>query len=86
MKITSRDMQKNDSLKNGVCNEMVLIRFDINRYIENSICYVAFKLGYDLILWKPWMKKMVFNTILNPNVYGFDYRKWRSKTRFKENK
>ena len=57
MKITFRDMQKYNVLTNGVCNEIISIRFDINGYIENSFCYVVFKLKYDLILGKPWMKK-----------------------------
>ena len=57
MKITFRDMQRYDGLTNGVCNEVVSIRFDINGHVENSFCYVAFKLKYDLILGKPWMKK-----------------------------
>ena len=50
-------MQGYDELTNGVCNEVVSIRFDNNGNVENSFCYVAFKLGYDLILRKPWMKK-----------------------------
>ena len=74
MKITLRDMQGYDGLTNGVCNEVVSIRFDINGHVENSFCYVAPKLKYDLILGKPWMKKKtVFNTTLNPNVYGFSF-------------
>ena len=32
----------------------------------NFFCYVAFKLKYDLILGKPCMKKLMFNTILKP--------------------
>ena len=36
---------------------MVSIRFDINGHFENSFCYMIFKLKYDLILGKPWMKK-----------------------------
>ena len=50
-------MQGYDGLMNGVCNEVILIRFDINGHVENSFCYVAPKLKYDLILGKPWMKK-----------------------------
>ena len=57
MKIIFRNMQKYNGLTNGVCNEIISIRFDINDYVENSFCYVAFKLKYDLILGKPWMKK-----------------------------
>ena len=57
MKITFRNMQGYDGLTNGVCNEIILIRFDINGHVENSFCYVALKLRYDLILGKPWMKK-----------------------------
>ena len=30
-------------------------------------------------------KKTVFSTILNPNVYGFDVFKWKSKTLLKKN-
>ena len=66
-------MQKYDGLKNGVCNEMLLIRCDINGHVENSFCYIIFKLKYDLILGKPWMKKKVFSTTLNPNDYGFGF-------------
>ena len=29
-------------------------------------------------------KKTVFSTILNPNVYKFDFLKWNSKTLFKK--
>ena len=57
MKITLRDMQGYDGLTNGVCNEVVSIRFDINGHVENSFCYVTPKLGYNLILRKPWMEK-----------------------------
>ena len=57
MKITPRDIQGYDGLTNGVCNEVESIRFDINDHVENSFCYVTFKLKYDLILGKPWMKK-----------------------------
>ena len=63
MKIIFRNMQRYDELTNGVCNEMVLIRFDINGHVnindhvENSFCYIIFKLKYGLILGKPWMKK-----------------------------
>ena len=57
MKITPRDMQGYDGITNGVCNEVVSIRFNINGHVENSFCYVAPKLKYDLILGKPWMKK-----------------------------
>ena len=57
MKITPRNMQKYDGMTNGVCNEMVSIRFDINGHVENSSCYVAPKLKYDLILGKFWIKK-----------------------------
>ena len=53
MKINFRNMQKYDVLTNGFCNKIILIRFYINGYIENSFCYVAFKLKYNLILWKP---------------------------------
>ena len=53
MKITFRDMQGYDGLTNGVCNEIISIRFDINGHVENSFCYVALKLKYDLILGKP---------------------------------
>ena len=52
MKITPRDMQGYDGMTNGVCNEVVSIRFDINGHVENSFCYVAPKLRYDLILGK----------------------------------
>ena len=45
-------MQRYDGLTNGVCNEMVSIRFDINGHFENSICYIFFKLKYNLILGK----------------------------------
>ena len=85
MKIIFRNMQKYDGLAEGVCNEIISIRFDSNGYIENSFCYVAFELKYDLILGKPRMKKKVFNTILNPNVYGFDFQKWKLKTLLKKN-
>ena len=57
MKIIFRNMQKYDVLTNGVCNEIISIRFDIYGHFENPFCYVAFKLGYDLILKKPWIKK-----------------------------
>ena len=50
-------MQGYDGLTNGVCNEIISIRFDINGHVENSFCYVAPKLRYDLILGKLWMKK-----------------------------
>ena len=50
-------MQGYDGLTNGVCNEIILIRFDINGHVENSFFYVALKLKYDLILGKPWMKR-----------------------------
>ena len=50
-------MQGYDGSTNGVCNEIISIRFDINGHVENSFFYVAFKLKYDLILVKPWMKK-----------------------------
>ena len=53
MEITCRNMQGYDGSTNGVCNEIISIRFDINGYVENSFCYVAFKLRYDLILGKP---------------------------------
>ena len=49
MKIIFRNMQKYDGLTNGVCNEMVSIRFDINGHVENSFFYIIFKLKYDLI-------------------------------------
>ena len=74
-------MPRYDVSTNGVCNEILSIRFDIiNGYVEKSFCYVVLKLKYDLILGKPWIKKTVFNTILNPKVYGFDFLKWKSKT------
>ena len=57
MKIIFRNMQGYDDLTNGVCNEIISIRFDINDHVENSFCYVGLKLKYDLILGKPWMKK-----------------------------
>ena len=57
MKIIFRNMQGYDGLTNGVCNERISIRFDINGYIEHSFCYVAFKLKCDLILGKLWIKK-----------------------------
>ena len=57
MKIIFRNMQGYNGITNGVCNEVVLIRFDINGHVENSFCYVALKLKYDLILGKFWMKK-----------------------------
>ena len=57
MKITLRDMQGYDGITNGVCNEVVSIRFDINGHVENSFCYVAPKLRYNLILGKFWIKK-----------------------------
>ena len=69
MKIIFRNMQRCDGLTNGVCNEIISIRFDINGHVKNSFFYVAPKLKYGLILSKPWMKKTVFNIILNPNVY-----------------
>ena len=53
MKIIFRNMQKYDGLTNDVCNKIISIRFDINKDIENSFCYVAFKLKYDLFLRKP---------------------------------
>ena len=46
-------MQGYDGSTNGVCNEIIPIRFDIKGHVENSFCYVAFKLNYDLILGKP---------------------------------
>ena len=73
LKIIFRNMQKYDGLTNGVCNKIILIRFDINGYVENWFCYINFKFKYELILGKPWIKKTVFSTILNPNVYGFDF-------------
>ena len=83
MKIIFLNMQKYDRLTNGVCNKIISIRFDINDHVENSFCYVfTFRSKYDLILGEPWMKKTVFNTILNPNVYGFDFLEWKSKTFF----
>ena len=57
MNIIFRNMQRYDGSTNGVCNEIISIRFDINGHIENSFCYVIFKLKYDLILGKLWMKK-----------------------------
>ena len=74
-------MQKYDGLTNGVCNEMVSIRFDINGHVENSFCNVIFILKYDMILGNPWIKKTVFSIILdlNLNVYGFDFLKSKSK-------
>ena len=75
MKIIFRNIQGYDDSTNAVCNEVISIRFDINGHVENSFCYVAFKLKYDLILGKPWMKKTVFSIILNPNVYGFGFLK-----------
>ena len=57
MKITFRNMQKYDGSTNGICNEIISIRFDIIGHVENSFCYVALKLGYKLILGKPWIKK-----------------------------
>ena len=62
-------MQMYNGSTNGVCNEIISIRFDINGHVENSFYYVAPKLKYDLIFGKPLIKKTVFNTILNPNVY-----------------
>ena len=53
MKITFRDIQGYDGLTKGVCNEMVLIRFDINRHVKNSFCYLIPKLKYYLILGIP---------------------------------
>ena len=50
-------MQGYDGSTNDVCNEVISIRFGINGHVENSFCYVAPKLRYDLILGKPWMKK-----------------------------
>ena len=85
MKIIFRNMQRQDGSTNGVWNEIISIRFDINEHVENSFCYVVFKLKYDLNLGKPWMKKTVFNTILNPNVYRFDILKWKSKTFLRKN-
>ena len=85
MKIIFRDIQKYVGSTNGVCNKIISIWSEINHHVENLFCYVAFKLKYDMILGKLWMKKTVFNTILNPNVYGFDFQKWKSKTRFKKN-
>ena len=74
MKIIFWDVQKFDGLTNGVCNEMVSMRFDIiNSHVENSFCYITFKLKYDLILGNPWIEKTVFNIILNPNVYEFGF-------------
>ena len=52
MKIIFRNIQRYNGLTNSVCNEIILIRFDINGYIKNSFFYVAFKLKYDLILKK----------------------------------
>ena len=52
MKIVFRNMQGYEGLTNDICNEKILIRFDINWYVENSFCYVVFKLKYDLILGK----------------------------------
>ena len=77
MKTIFRNMQKYDRLTDGVCNEIISTRFDINGYVENSFCCVALKLEYCLILGKLWMIKTVFNTFLNPNVYGFDFQKWK---------
>ena len=57
MKIIFQNMQKYNGLTNGVCNEIISIRFDINGQVENSFCYFAFKLKYNLNLRKPWMKK-----------------------------
>ena len=37
-------MQRYDNLKNSVYNKIIFIRFDINGYIENSFCYIAFKI------------------------------------------
>ena len=53
MKMIFRNMQGYDGMTNGVCNEVISIRFDINGHVENSFCYVALKLKYDLILGKP---------------------------------
>ena len=36
MKIIFRNMQSYDGLTNGVCNEMVSTRFDINGYIDKN--------------------------------------------------
>ena len=46
-------MQGYDNLTDGVCNEIISIRFDINGYIENSFGYVVSKLKYELIIGKP---------------------------------
>ena len=44
MKIIPRNMQEYDGLTNGVCDEIISIRFDINGHVENPFCYVVFKL------------------------------------------
>ena len=57
MKIIFRKVQKSNCSKNGVCNEIILIRFNINKYIKSSFCSVAFKLKYEFFWGKPYMKK-----------------------------
>ena len=57
MKIIFRNMQRHNDSTNGVCNEIILVRFDINKHVEISFYYVVFKLNYNMILKKPWMKK-----------------------------
>ena len=57
MKITFRNIQGYDGITNGVCNEVVSIRFVINGHVENSFCYVNIKIKFDLNLGKLWMKK-----------------------------
>ena len=53
MKITPRNMQCYDGSTNGVCDGIILIWFDINGHVDNSFCYVVFKIKYNLILGKP---------------------------------
>ena len=38
IKIIFRNMQRHDGSTNGICNEIISIRFDINGYIKNMFC------------------------------------------------
>lgn len=57
LKISPRKMDGFEDLTEGVCDEVAVVRLDINGHTERAFFYVAPRLAaYDVILGDPWMK------------------------------
>ena len=82
MKINFRNIKRYNGSTNGVCNEIISIRFDINGHVENSFCYIVFKLKYDLIL---WMKKNGVQYHFEPERLWIRFFKMEIENIFKKN-